>query len=337
MRFGLSLPHYGFSLADGAPITFEACAAWAERAEALGFDSVWISDHFFYSFGRYGADPAPIASLEPLTTLAALAVRTERVRLGTLVLGAPFRHPGLLLKMAASIDALSGGRLDLGVGAGWLRDEFDAFGYSFGSVGERFDRLTELLELLSAAAAAGGGPVTFDAETVALREAHILPPPIQRPIPVWVGGKGGPRLLRLAARHAAGWNVVWRMSPDTYDEKLAAVRAACEAVGRDPATFRLSVGLHCLLGEDDDAARAAFARGRAAMPGDALAGDTYESWCADTLSGTVEEVRARVAAFESRGVEELIVSPWVLPFAIPESEQVELFAAHVIAPLRPSP
>src|SRR5688572_30154183 len=173
MRFGLSLPHYGFSLPGGAPITFEACASWAERAEALGFDSVWISDHFFYSFGRYGVDPSPIASLEPLTTLAGLTVRTERVRLGTLVLGAPFRHPGLLLKMAASIDALSGGRLDLGVGAGWLRDEFDAFGYRFGTVGERFDRLTELLELLSAAADAGEGLVTFEGEHVTLRETHV--------------------------------------------------------------------------------------------------------------------------------------------------------------------
>ena len=334
MRFGLSLPHYGFSLPGGEPITFEACAGWAERAEALGFDSVWVSDHFFYSFGRYGADPAPIASLEPLTTLAGLALRTSRVRLGTLVLGAPFRHPGLLLKTAASLDALSGGRLDLGVGAGWLRDEFEAFGFGFGSVGERFDTLTELLELLHAAAEAGDDPVSFEGPTVTLREAHLLPAPVQRPIPVWVGGKGGPRLLRLAAEHAAGWNVVWRMSPSAYDEKLGAVRAACERVGRDPATFRLSVGLHMLLGEDDASARAAFARGQAAMPGDALGAETYASWCADTLSGTPDDVLERVAAFEERGVEELIVAPWVLPFAIPEPEQVELFAERVLAPFR---
>jgi probable F420-dependent oxidoreductase len=334
MRFGLSLPHYGFSLPDGEPITFEACAAWAERADALGFDSVWVSDHFFYSFGRYGADPAPIASLEPLTTLAGLAVRTSRVRLGTLVLGAPFRHPGLLLKTAASLDALSGGRLDLGVGAGWLRDEFDAFGYDFGTVGERFDALAELLEVLRTAADAGEDPVSFDGPTVTLRDAHLLPAPVQRPIPVWVGGKGGPRLLRLAARYATGWNVVWRMTPSAYDEKLEAVRAACERVGRDPATFRLSVGLHALLGDDDASARAAFVRGQAAMPGDALAGETYGSWRADTLSGPPDDVLERVAAFEERGVEELIVSPWVLPFAIPEPEQVELFAERVIAPLR---
>ena len=334
MRFGLSLPHYGFSSPDGAPITFEACAGWAERAERLGFDSVWLSDHFFYSFGRYGADPAPIASLEPLTTLAGLATRTARVRLGTLVLGAPFRHPGLLLKTAASLDALSGGRLDLGLGAGWLKDEFDAFGYGFGTVGERFDRLAETLALFTAAVRADGGPVSFDGRTVTLREAHVLPAAVQRPIPVWVGGKGGPRLLRLAARHAAGWNLAWRISPGGYDEKLEGVRAACASVGRDPATFRLSVGLHALLGEDEAAARAAFERGRAAMPGGALDAETYGSWRADTLSGTPAEALARVAEFEARGVEEIVVAPWVLPFAIPEPAQVELFAAEVLRPLR---
>ena len=136
MRFGLSLPHYGFSLPTGQ-ITFADAAGWARRAEALGFDSVWVSDHFFYSFARYGADPSPISSLEPLATLAGVAAVTDRVRLGTLVLCAAFRHPALLAKAATSIDLLSGGRLDLGLGAGWMAEEFEAFGYRFGSPGER--------------------------------------------------------------------------------------------------------------------------------------------------------------------------------------------------------
>ena len=331
MRIGLSLPHYGFSL-PGEPTTFESCAAWAERAERLGFDSVWISDHFFYSFARYGADPAPIASLEPLTTLAGLAVRTDRVRLGTLVLCAPFRHPGLLARTAASLDALSGGRLDLGLGAGWLQEEFTAFGYPFGSVGDRFDHLEETLEVL--AAFAGAGPVTFDGPTISLRNARLSPAPVQRPLPLWVGGKGGPRLLRLAATHAAGWNLVWRVAPGAYATKVEAAHAACERVGRDPASFRLSIGLYLLLGEDEAAARAVFERGRAAMPGDAMRAETYETWRADTLSGTPAQVLERIAAFETLGVEEIVISPWVLPFAIPEAAQVELFADQVLAPLR---
>jgi len=330
MRFGLSLPHYGFSLPSGET-SFAVVARWAQRAEELGFDSVWVSDHFFYSFARYGADPAPIASLEPLTTLAGIAAVTQRVRIGTLVFCAPFRHPALLARMAASIDLLSGGRLELGLGAGWMREEFDAFGYRFGEIGERFDALEESLDVVLLLF--GGEPVTYDGPTVTLRDAVLAPAP-EEPPPVWVGGKGGPRLLRLAARLADGWNTVWRFSPDAYAAKVADVRAACEEAGRDPATLGLSVGLYSLIGEDEAAARAAFQRGRAAAPGDAMAADDYASWRADTLSGTPEQLLERVAAFGSLGVRELIVSPWVLPFAIHEPEQVELFAERVIAPSR---
>jgi probable F420-dependent oxidoreductase len=330
MRFGLSLPHYGFSFPTGQ-IAFSDAAEWARRAEALGFDSVWISDHFFYSFARYRSDPSPIASLEPLTTLAGIAAVTERVRLGTLVLCAAFRHPALLARAATSIDLVSGGRLDLGLGAGWMAEEFEAFGYRFGSPGERFAVLEESVEVLKELF--GGKPVTHDGANVTLQEAVLDPAPDRAP-PLWVGGKGGPRLLRLAARLADGWNVVWRMSPEAYAPKVSDVRAACEAEGRDPATFGLSVGLYSLMGEDEATSRAAFERGRAAAPGDVMTSDDYESWGADTLSGTPEQVLERVAAFESLGVREIIVAPWVLPFAIHEPEQVELFADRVIAPSR---
>jgi probable F420-dependent oxidoreductase len=332
VRFGLALPHYGFSLPDGAPITPEPLLAWARRAEAMGFDSVWVSDHFFYTFRRYGANPAPIAALEPITALAAIAAVTERVRLGTLVLGSPFRHPALVAKMATTIDGISGGRLDLGVGAGWMREEFDAFGYAYGTVGERFAILEETLQVL--AALRSGAPVDFDGPTVALHDARLLPAPVQSPIPVWVGGKGGPRLLRLAARYAAGWNAVWRWSPSAYAERADAARIVCEAEGRDPATFRLSVGLYGLIGEEEGATRAAFERGRAGFPGGAMATETYETWCADTLSGTATQILERVQAFEDAGVEEIVWSPWVLPFAIPEPEQVDLFADGVLGARR---
>ena len=328
MRFGLSLPHYGFSLPTGQ-ITFADAAGWGRRAEALGFDSVWVSDHFFYSFARYGADPSPIASLEPLTTLAGVAAVTDRVRLGTLVLCAAFRHPALLAKAATSIDLISGGRFDLGLGAGWMAEEFEAFGYRFGSTGERFAVLEETVDVLKQLF--DGASVTYDGPTVALRDAVLRPAP-DRPPPLWVGGKGGPRLLRLAARLADGWNVVWRMSPEAYAGKVSDVREACEAEGRDPATFGLSVGLHSLIGEDEAAARAAFGRGRATAPGNMMAADDYDTWLADTLSGTPEQILERIGAFESLGVREIIVSPWVLPFAIHEPEQVELFAERVIAP-----
>jgi probable F420-dependent oxidoreductase len=330
MRFGLSLPHYGFSLPTGQ-ITFADAAGWAQRAEELGFDSVWVSDHFFYSFARYGGDPTPIASLEPLATLAGVAAVTDRVRLGTLVLCAAFRHPALLAKAATAIDLLSGGRLDLGLGAGWMEQEFEAFGYRFRSPGQRFAVLEETVEVVQELF--GGEPITRDGPNVTLREAVLAPAPDRAP-PLWLGGKGGPRLLRLAARLADGWNMAWRVSPEAYAKKVADVREACEAEDRDPATLRLSVGLYSLLGEDEAAARAAFERGRAAAPGDGMTGEDHESWRADTLSGTPEQVLERVGAFESLGVEEIIVAPWVLPFAIHQPEQVELFAERVIAPSR---
>jgi probable F420-dependent oxidoreductase len=330
MRFGLTLPHYGFSLPSGE-ITVGDAVGWAVRAEALGFDSVWVSDHFFYSFARYGIDSGPIASLEPLTTLAAVASATERVRIGSLVFCAPFRHPALLAKAVATLDRLADGRFDVGLGAGWLHDEFEAFGYGFGTVGERFGVLEDTLEAVRRLLT--GDPVSLENRTVRLRDATISPTPPRVP-PIWLGGKGGPRLLGLAARRADGWNTVWRMSPEGYAGKVDDVRRACERAGRDPSTFRRSVGLYALLGEDDGAARAAFERGRASAPGNAMAGDDPGSWRADTLSGTPDQVLERVAAFEALGVEELIVAPWVLPFAIHEPEQVDLFAERVIAPLR---
>jgi probable F420-dependent oxidoreductase len=334
MRFGLAVPQYGYSLHDGRPITFDVAADWARRAEDRGFDSVWLSDHFFLSFGRYGADRKPIAALEPMTALAGFAAVTSRVRLGTLVLCDAFRHASLLAKMAVTLDAVSGGRLDLGLGAGWFADEFDAFGFPFGTVGKRFAGLEETLGVLAALQA--GSPATFDGPTVSLREARLLPAPVAGRIPVLVGGKGGPRLLRLAAKFADGWNVVWRVNPETYAERVAAARAACEAEGRDPETMRFTVGLHTFVGEDEEAAKASFERGRETFPGGWLDDETWESWRADTLSGSTEQVIERVGELEAIGVDEIVVSPWVLPFAAPEPEIVEMFAARVIAPLRGS-
>ncbi|MGH2711468.1 MAG: LLM class flavin-dependent oxidoreductase, partial [Actinomycetota bacterium] len=149
MRIGLALPHYGFSFPDGSELAWSGLAGWARRAEDLGFDSVWVSDHFFLSLGRYGGGDEIYGSVESLTALAALAAVTERVRLGTLVLGSGFRHPAMVAKSAVTIDNLSGGRLDLGLGAGWYEDEYRALGYDFATLDERFSILEEFVEVLS--------------------------------------------------------------------------------------------------------------------------------------------------------------------------------------------
>jgi probable F420-dependent oxidoreductase len=333
MRFGLALPHYDFSLPEGEPVSFRRVAEHAQRAESLGFDSVWISDHFLYTFARYGGDDRALGSLEALTTIAGIAALTEQVRIGSLVLCAPFRHPAIVSKMAATIDGISGGRLDLGLGAGWLREEFVAFGYEFGSVGERFQQLEDTLQALEALF--GDEPATLELHDVHLRDARILPGPVQKPRPpIWLGGKGGKRLLGLAARHADGWNTAWRRSVSEYRGNLDVARRACEATGRDPATLRLSVGLHSLVAEDERAVSDLFEEGRRGFPGGAMAEENLETWCADTLSGTPERVIERVRAFEDLGVEELIISPWVLPFSMPRPEMLDVFAHAVMGPLR---
>ena len=215
MRVGLALPHYGFSLPGAAPVSFERIAEVAVHAETLGFDSVWVSDHFFASLDRYGGDERRYGTLEPMTTLAALAMRTDRVRLGTLVVSSGFRHPAVLAKQATAIDLLSGGRLELGLGAGWYADEFEAFGYPIGAVSDRFAVLEETVEILGALF--DGEPASYEGRTITLREAYNHPRPVQEPRPpLLVGGKGGPRLLRLAARSADGWNTVWRWTPRAY-------------------------------------------------------------------------------------------------------------------------
>jgi probable F420-dependent oxidoreductase len=328
MRFGLTLPQYDFSLPGVRPITFEAAAEHAVRAEGLGFDGVWVSDHFFYSLARYGGADGLLGALEPLSTLAGLAVRTSRVRLGTLVLGAPFRHPSILAKSATTIDLLSGGRLDLGIGAGWYREEFEAFGYRFGSVGDRFRALEGVVEVLDALLP--GGPVTRDAGGVRLVEAYNRPEPAQRPRPpIWVGAKGGDRALRLVARHADGWNSVWRWSPEAYAERMRRARELAEEAGRDPASLRFSVGLYTVIGEDDRDVRRRWEAFDAWIPG-VLAGQSIEAWRADALVGTPSQVRERVAAFAQLGVEEIVVAPAPVPFAIPDPSAVELFADAVI-------
>jgi alkanesulfonate monooxygenase SsuD/methylene tetrahydromethanopterin reductase-like flavin-dependent oxidoreductase (luciferase family) len=253
-----------------------------------------------------------------MTTLSAVATVTSRVRLGTLVLGAPFRPPALLAKEAVSVDLLSGGRLDLGIGAGWYEEEFEASGYRFGTVGERFRTLETVLEEIqplfrtsAPAPAQAGGP------------------------PILLGGKGGPRLLRLAARLAAGWNTGWAWTPDAYAGRVAEARRSCEEIGRDPSTFRLSLGLYTIVGEDEKDARARFDRMRGWPHGAAmLEGKTMQAYSADTLTGTCEQVLDRLASFAELGVDEVIVAPAPLPFALPQPEMLEILGARVMPALR---
>ncbi|MEX0832438.1 MAG: LLM class flavin-dependent oxidoreductase [Actinomycetota bacterium] len=329
MKFGLALPHYDFSFPDYEPVTFERTVDVAVRAEQLGFDSVWISDHFFLSLARYGGGDTRHGSLEALTTLAGIAARTERIRVGTLVLAAPLRHAGLLAKSAATIDLLSNGRLDLGIGAAWYGEEFEAFGYDFETVSERFARLEESVEMLRLLFA--DSPASFDGRFYKLRDALNRPLPAQRPgPPIWIGAKGGPRALRLAARSADGWNTVWRWTPEAYADRSRAADKICEEEDRDPATLRRSLGLNCLVGEDQEELERRYESLQRWIPGGALDSVALGGYSRDTLSGTPASILERLALFSEIGVEEMIINPGPVPFSLFDASMLETFAKTVI-------
>jgi probable F420-dependent oxidoreductase len=329
MRIGLALPHYDYSFPDHQPLSWPRLLESAQRAEALGFDSVWISDHFFANLARYGGPDEPVGTVEPFAALAALATSTKRVRLGTLVACAPFRHVAHVAKMATSIDLFSGGRFDLGIGAGWYEKEFEAFGYESGTVGDRFSMLEESVEAL--ALLFREGPVTFEGRHVHLQNAYNRPRPVQPGgPPIWVGGKGGDRLLKLVARHAAGWNTVWRWSVPALAERVEALRRICEREGRDPSTARVSVGLYTLVGEGEHDLDARFRSLQRWTPGGALDAVSVEDYTNDTLTGTAEACLETLAELAALGVEELIVSAASLPFAIYDWSEVELIAGSLI-------
>ena len=331
MRFGLALPHYDFSFPDRPrPVRFEDTARVVRLAEGLGFSSAWISDHFFLSLAKYGAGDQIHGALEPFTALAALSSMTERIRLGTMVACAPLRHPVVTAKMAVTIDALSEGRFELGLGAGWFEDEFTAFGLPFGSLGSRFDELDAQMQILDALLGADE-PVSLDAGGWSLHDAMVRPAPVQQPrMPLWLGAKGGPRAMRLVARHADGWNTAWRWTPASYAERVRALDEACEGEGRDPATVRRTVGLYLLMGEDQVDLVERWRGLQAWTPGGALDGDPLEDYAKDSLTGTPERVHALIEAYADLGVEEIIVNPSSMPFAVSDIEQLQMFSEEII-------
>lgn len=327
MRLGLALPHYDFSLlADpGRPLGPEAITAQARRAEALGFDSLWLSDHLSLSVERYGGGQGEHFAYEPLTTLGALAQVTTRARLGTLVLCEALRPPAVLAKALATLDRLSGGRIDVGVGAGWYVPDYEAVGMELPSPGERLARLEETLIILDGLL--GGGPFSFEGRYYRTADALNRPPARQSPRPpLLVGGKGD-RLLRLVARRADAWNTCWVWRPEDYAERSAALDQACEAQGRDPASVRRTVGLYALVGETPGDLAARFERMQALAPGGMLKDTTLEHWREGRLVGTVDEVTAQLARWSGLGVDEVIVSPGPLPFSSVDPEDLDVLAA----------
>jgi F420-dependent oxidoreductase-like protein len=242
MRFGA-----GFWVQrTGWPELLEAVV----RAEAAGFDDLWIDDHLL-SDEAHWTDP----KLEAWTTLAAVAAVTERARLGHMVVANTFRNPGLVAKMATTVDHVSNGRLILGMGAGWFEREHEAFGLDFGAgFGERLDRLAEAVPLLRRLL--DGETVTHDGRFYRLTDALCAPRPVQAHLPILIGGAGPRKTIPLIARSADMWNCYG--SPSEVAAADAILRAACEAAGRDERGIERTVNLNVVIRPTREAAEAAW-------------------------------------------------------------------------------
>ncbi len=213
--------------------------ALAQQAEAGGLDSLWVYDHFLF---RTPGEPDD-GIHEAWTILTAVAAVTERVEIGTIVLGTGFRPPALLAKMAATADEVASGRLILGLGTGWYEPEYQAFGYPFDHRAGRFEEALEIILPLTR-----GDHVTFHGRWYDVDDAVLIPPP-PRPtrlpgrIPILIAARGE-RVLRLTAKHADSWNAAWFGVPGPrYQERVDNLHRACEAEGRDPGTLEVTVGI----------------------------------------------------------------------------------------------
>lgn len=269
----------------------KACAA-----ESADFDSIWLFDHLLFRFNPEDT----VGVWECWTLLSALAEATNRVELGTLVLCTPFRNPALLAKMAHTLDEISGGRLILGMGAGWHQPEFDAFGYSFE---RRVDRFEEALQIVKPLLQ--GETVDFEGDHYQARNCVIAPPgPRPEGIPLLVGA-GKPRMLRLVARYADMWNTVWLGNPAELDERLMMIREACADVGRDPSTLAITAGVEVIFPDLGD----------------------VNPMIPDPLTGTSDELARAFQGYAQAGVSHLIIHhrPSTLPALERVAEAVHIY------------
>ncbi len=323
VEFGLimALTIRGLAVGD-----FGEMKSVAQEAERLGFDSVWLCDHFLTldpdsyakdagfdaQGGSAGVGTGSIPLLETWTALSALSQVTTRLRLGTSVLSNSYRIPSVLAKMGATLDHISGGRLDLGLGAGWMQEEYEAYGIPFPRASVRIAQMEEAVQIIRKMWTEPHP--TFPGAYYAIKGAVCDPPPIQKPSPpIWIGGEGK-KVLRVAARYADGFNVRW-WPPERYLERKEEIDAHCAEAGRDPAALARS--LMCLLLPGRDAARVEAQKRRfAAIPETGI------------IAGTPEECAERVMRYVEVGVRHFL-------FTIPDVAQMDMLrlAGEEILPL----
>jgi F420-dependent oxidoreductase-like protein len=260
----------------------------ARHAEATGWDGVYVADHFMSDAG--GPFPADAPHLEATAALSALAVATERVRLAHLVLGITYRHPAVLANWAATTDHVSGGRLTLGVGAGWQENEHEQYGIDLGPPGERIERFDEALQVIRGLL--DEPETTVHGEHYDVTGAVAWPKPRQDHLPLLIGGKGD-RMLGVVARHADQWNM-WS-DPAALAERRSVLDAHCERIGRDPAEIATSTQAVTMVLDDE-----------------AKGAEIEASMERPTVAGSPGHFAERVTAWRDAGADEVIVPDFAL-------------------------
>jgi F420-dependent oxidoreductase-like protein len=277
-------------------VTWDEWTALAAACERSGVDGLFRSDHYLSVVGR-----RELPSLDALATLAALAATTRRIRLGTLVSPVTFRHPSVLAKTIATIDHVSAGRVELGLGAGWNETEHAAYGFAFPSLGERMAMLEEQAEIVYRHWTEDS--VTFAGRHYRLDECPALPKPLQQPHPpIILGGMAGPRSVALAVRFADEYNTLLA-SVDDCRERRSLLTQACESAGRDPASLPLSLMATCAVGEDRGEV---LRRVRGILAGWGSGEEDPEAVLAERghrwIAGTPDEIVDRLAGLADAGV-----------------------------------
>ena len=296
--------------------TYDQLLAIARQAERCGFDAFFRSDHYL-KMGSVDGLPGPT---DAWTTLAGLARETSRIRLGTLVTCSTFRHPGVLAIQVAQVDAMSGGRVELGLGTGWYDQEHSAYGIPFPPLGERFERLEEQLEIITGLwTTPVGTSFNFEGRHYRVTDSPALPKPVQAPRPPIIIGGGGPRRTpRLAARFGDEFNLPFS-PPDFCRQQYDRVRAACEKRGRDPKTIRMTAAVVVCCGADEaEVGRRAAAIGR-----------PPEELRRNGVAGTPSEVTERLSEWASAGAE----TAYLQVLDLDDLDHIQLIAEEVMPQL----
>lgn len=303
LHFGVTLPQI--------KRTWTECRDVAVRIDRLGFDSAWVCDHV------YGVPLPNLPILEAWSLLAAVAACTDRVELGTLVTPPFFRNPAMLAKQVATIDQIAGGRVIMGLGAGWFQPEFEAYGNPFPALGERMRALEETVQIMQGLWSEP--QTTFEGRHFRVKDAFCEPKPPRRP-PILIGGTGEKVLMGIAARHADIWNNM-AVTQSQLAGKIEALHRRCDEVGRDPREIRISQQCVVIIEETEEAARASLVKAGKIYGGHMGAGlEEHGIW------GTPERVAECIERHRALGCTGFLIEFFGRDTRVP----AELFAESVI-------